>query len=575
MQRSLPITAREGICMMETGEQMKETTATAGEKRFRVQTVGEIVIMKWQIVVDEDKLHAILRVEPEANKRRGLKEVSVSGQIGSQTELLLEVQNTFDCESILQKLRSMHIVQGIDFAAIVEAAQTTRPDDFIIARGVKPREGTNGWVELAVNTDCNQKRELSGEGENADCLKGGDISSVRSGQTIAVIHPPVPGVPGITVTNELIPPKPVRPVTVHVGKGVKLVENGTKIIASTTGRLVFRQKGLDVHISVIDKFIHEGDVNVSSGHIRFHGDVDIIGSVEDGMEVEADGRIIIYQNVHRATVTSKHAVIIRNNVIGSTISAGTDRAMPSELIRLLLSEMEEDIENMVTLIKQLLRSPSWKTFAWTKNEQLLFFKLIKHLMRDKFSDLENKGKEYIEAVKKEDGQQISSVWRDVAERLQRCFFPSVPNESHSFQQLVKLLDDIKGITGSYAWKHNENNRVEMAYALNSTIYCNGDIVVFGQGCHNCTIHSDGFLDIKGVMRGGRAYAKKGASIQEAGSDSGISTYITVPRGQTVRLGVAKEGTVVHIGQTVYTFQTEQHHIEVALGENEKIVFKHF
>ncbi|ABO66926.1 hypothetical protein IC804_00270 [Geobacillus sp. 47C-IIb] len=75
-----------------------------------------------------------------------------------------------------------------------------------------------------------------------------------------------------------------------------------------------------------------------------------------------------------------------------------------------------------------------------------------------------------------------------------------------------------------------------------------------------------------MMRGGRAYAKKGAFIQEAGSNLGTATYITVPRGQTVKLGIAKEGTIVQIGQTVYTFQTEQHQIEVALGENEQIMF---
>lgn len=561
---------RRGESIHQAGEQMTETTTAAEGERFSGQTMEGTTETKWEIVVDDDKLHVILRVEPGAKKRKELNEDDLGGQMESQTEPLLEVQNALDCESILQKLRALHIVQGIDFAAIIEATQATQPSDFIVARGVKPREGTNGWVELMVDTDHKQK-QLSGEGEDVHSLKGDRIPSVRAGQTIAVIHPPLPGAPGITVTNELIPPKPVRPVTVHIGKGVKMAENGKKIIAVDDGRLVFRQEGLDVHISVVDTFVHDGDVNMSSGSIRFHGDVDITGSVGDGMEVEADGRVIIYQNVHRAMVTSKQAVIIRKNVIGSTISAGTDRAMPSELIR-LLGEMEEDIENMVILIKQLLRSPSWKTFAWAKSEQLLFFKLIKLLMNDKFSDLEKKGKKYIEAVKKEDGQQISSVWRDLTERLQRCFFSSVPNESHSFPQLVKLLDDIKGITGSYTSKQNVDNYVEMAYALNSTIYCRGDIVVFGRGCQNCTIHSDGFLDIKGVMRGGRAYAKKGAFIQEAGSNLGTATYITVPRGQTVKLGIAKEGTIVQIGQTVYTFQTEQHQIEVALGENEQIMF---
>ncbi|WP_074043449.1 flagellar assembly protein A [Geobacillus proteiniphilus] len=561
------ITVGQGVLLLKNGHPVAGTTVVTEGDQLEIQTTEETVETKWDIVLDEDKLHAILHIEPGMKKRFRIKDASPDYHIELKAEQHIEIQNTLEYKSVLQKLKSLNIVQGFDFTAMAEAAKATKPGDFVIARGVKPQQGKNGWVELTVNLDSKQAGPKLREDGTVDFREVNNIPSVHPGQVIAIVHPPIPGVPGVTVTNEPILPKPVHPVAVHLGKGVTAIENGTKIVALASGRPVFRQQGLDVHIFMMDKLTHQGDVDLSSGNIRFHGDVDITGSVEDGMSVEAEGNITIFQNVTRATITSKQAVFIRQNVIGSIISAGTGHILASELAHLLMT-IEEYIERMISSIKQLVSSPAFKRIDWKQNG---LFPLIKLLMDHKFRSLAVTGQKYIETVRKSGRQQLHPVWLDLAERFQLCFFSSIPNELHSLEQLAKLLEDIKATTKQYADTNDGDSYIEMAYALNSTIYCSGDITVFGQGCYNCTIHSNGFLDIKGTMRGGRAYARKGALIQEAGSDSGVVTRIVVPHGQTVKFGVVKEGTIVQIGKTSYTFQKEHRQIEVVLDENGQII----
>ncbi|WP_233134477.1 FapA family protein [Geobacillus sp. 46C-IIa] len=561
------ITVGQGVLLLKNGHPVTGTTVVTEGDQLEIQTIEETVETKWDIVLDEDKLHAILHIEPGMKKRFQLKDVFPDHHIELKAEQHIEIQNTLEYQSVLQKLKSLNIVQGFDFTAMTEAAKATKLGDFVIARGMKPQQGKNGWVELTVNLDSKQAGPKLREDGTVDFREVNNIRSVHPGQVIAIVHSPIPGVPGVTVTNEPIPPKPVHPVAVHLGKGVTAIENGTKIVALASGRPVFRQQGLDVHIFIADKLIHQGDVDLSSGNIRFHGDVDITGSVEDGMSVETGGTITVFQHVNRATITSKQAIFIRQNVIGSVISAGAGHILVSELVH-LLSTIEGGIKKMISSVKQLVSSPAFKRTDWKQNS---LFPLIKLLMDYKFRPLAAEVKKYIEAAKTSNRQQLESVWSDLAERFQLCFFSNMPNELHSLEQLAKLLEDIKAITKQYADINDGDSYIEMAYALNSTVYCSGDITVFGQGCYNCTIHSDGFLDIKGIMRGGRAYARKGACIQEAGSDSGVVTRIVVPHGHTVKFGVVKEGTIVQIGETAYTFRKEHRQIEAVLDESGQII----
>lgn len=157
---------------------------------------------------------------------------------------------------------------------------------------MKPKEGENGKIELLVDLNKGAKVKEKEDG-TVDFREKQEFPSVEKGQVIAIVHPPVPGIPGITVTNEPLPPKPTYPLTIQPGKGIALIEQGKKILATETGRPLIEQRGLIVRVSIFPKLVHSHDVNLLSGNIRFKGDLDVLGNVEEGMVVEADGNILI------------------------------------------------------------------------------------------------------------------------------------------------------------------------------------------------------------------------------------------------------------------------------------------
>ncbi|MBA2875234.1 FapA family protein [Thermaerobacillus caldiproteolyticus] len=561
------ITVGRGVKLFKNNELVTGTTVVTETDQFDIKVEEEVTETKWNITIDRDKLNVILHIEPGMRKSFTIKDIEPDYHIELNAEEHIEIRNDLQYEQILQELETLNVVRGIDFNEIKNAVNTKKISSFIIARGIKPKEGKNGWIELKVNVDIQQMRPKLREDGTVDFRELKNIPTVRKGQVIAIVHPPVPGLPGMTVTNEPIPAQPTYPVKVQLGKGVTTVENGTKIVATETGRPYFEQKGMLVQVSIIEKFIHQGDVDIASGNIRFKGDVDILGNVEDGMSVEADGNITIFKNVNRANIISKQAIFIRQNVIGSQISSGKNNILISELVH-LLSIIEEHIEKLILSIKQLMASSAFKV---TDLKQNGLFPLIKLLLSHKFRVLVTTTKQYME-VSKKGNRLLEQSWLDLSEQFRLCFFAHVPNEWHSLEQLTILLANIRELVNKSQTEDNQNSYVELLYALNSTIYCSGDVAVLGQGCYNCKIHAGGSLKINGVVRGGEVYARLGATIKETGSETGVLTRIIVPSDQTIKIELAREGTVIQIGKVKYTFQKEQHFVEASLNEKEQIVF---
>jgi uncharacterized protein len=557
------VTAGRGIKLFKNNKLVTGTTIMTETDQFEIKTDERVIETKWSITVDENKLHVILHVEPGMKKSFIIKDIAPDYHIELNAEEQVEIRNDLQHEQILQKLKELNVVRGFDVAEIANAVNTKKAGRFVIARGVKPQEGKNGWVELKINLDSRQEVPKLREDGTVDFRELKNIPAVHKGEVIAVVHPPIPGKPGVTVTNEPIPPRPTYPVIVQLGKGVTAVEDGTKIVALKSGRPHLEQNGMLVKVSIMEKFIHQGDVNIASGNIHFKGDVDILGNVEDGMIVEAEGNIAVFQNVNHANITSKQAIFVRQNVIGSIISSGKSNIYVLELIR-LLAVIEEQIEKFILSIKQLTSFSAYKA-------QNSLFPFIKLLLSDKFRLLAATTKQYLE-VSERGKDVLDRSWMDLAKRFRLCFFSHVPNEWHSLEQLIILLVDIREAMNRHRMAERQNGYVELMYALNSTIYCSGNVTVLGQGCYNCKIHAGGSLKINGVMRGGEVYAERGATIKESGSEIGVPTRIVVPYDQTIKIELAREGTVIQIGKAKYTFQKDRSYVEAALNEKKEIVF---
>ncbi len=126
--------------------------------------------------------------------------------------------------------------------------------------------------------------------------------------------------------------------------------------------------------------------------------------------------------------------------------------------------------------------------------------------------------------------QIGEQWFDIGSQLDGCLLADRPNHFHCLEGMANLLRELNTFIGQY--DREENDAIELSYALNSVIHGSGDVIVTGKGCYNCNIYAGGTLTVHGVLRGGEAYAQKGMKVKEVGSSLGIKTVLAVPKGRS-------------------------------------------
>jgi uncharacterized protein len=560
------VTPGKNVEIFRNNERVTDTTFVSESDTYEIKTSEEMKDTKWDITCDSQYLTVNLHVQPGLKKYYKIIDREPDSHILVEAEERIEVRNELEYKSVLTALEQLHVVHGFNHSEIMAAINTEKPGHFVVASGIKPKEGQHGRFELLVNTDKKTGPHERSDG-TMDFREVQVIPAVNQGQVIAIIHPPVPGTPGYNVSNSPVPPEPVFPLIVQAGRGIALVENETKVVATETGRPIVEQRGLFAKFSIIPKLVHYSDVDITSGNVRFKGDVDVLGNVEEGMVVEAEGNVTIFQNANKATIASKNTIILQRNSIGSTLSAGKHNIFESELIN-QLETIKGEFSKLLLSIHQLLLLPAFKTTDFQKKG---LYPIIKLLLEQKFRTILPPVKQFLELCRQ--GHQVLGIeWLTISEQLRRSLLSSITNEYHSMDRLEELADRMEAIIQ----KQNNANEgecfISLMYAINSTIYSAGDVSIKGQGCYNSKILAGGKIEISGVLRGGEVHAKKEICIKEAGSEGGTITRISVPANQRIKIGLAREGTVIQIGKVKHTFQKEQRNITAFLDEKGRLSF---
>lgn len=193
--------------------------------------------------------------------------------------------------------------------------------EWLVAHGQEPVAGVDAVIRYHFDLEKAKPEPTFLPDGRVDFRELDNIINVDPGQVLAERQPPVPGQPGWTVFQEELAPKPGREVSLPVGKGVKVT--GNLILAEVAGQLVFRQNKLTVSP------LHQvtGDVDYSTGNIRFVGNVQIRGSVKPGFLIEAEGDILISGWVDSASVICQGSLIVGGGIQGQgrgSIRAGGD-----------------------------------------------------------------------------------------------------------------------------------------------------------------------------------------------------------------------------------------------------------
>jgi hypothetical protein len=226
-------------------------------------------------------------------------------------------------EDIIDKLKEKNITYGVKEDAIEQIVDGQKNVNSIkIAEGTPPQKGKDGKLIWYVESDSEYSPKINDDGK-ADYWSNKKISQVNKGDEIVTKLPPGKGTPGKTVTGEEIIKKG-QDVSLPQGKNVAISDDGLTLKAKINGHLEYE----DGKVSISDVYRIKGDVDFSTGNIKYNGKIHVTGDVRSGFKVESEKSIIIDGNVEAAHIYSRSGDIhIGLGIVGkgrANILAGGD-----------------------------------------------------------------------------------------------------------------------------------------------------------------------------------------------------------------------------------------------------------
>ncbi len=468
------------VKVYKNGELIHSTQVISQTDLIKVETINTEIPTTWDIKVKPSMLEAYLVVKAGERVSRVLKDQQPSNYI----RLVVEEVRTpieINTKEVYEKLEQLQITHGIDYEAISLACAEAKDGEFLIAKGVPPTVGENGKFNFINNLEVKRQMKERLDG-TIDFREIEGFPSVEYGQIIGEVLPPIEGKPGINIKGEVILPDPVYPLELKAGSGVLIVDE-KKVVAIVSGHPEVNISKQYTTISVTPKLIINKDVIMETGNIRYVGAVEINGSVQDGMSVEAKGNIFVTGNTYRAEVLSEKSIIIRNNVIGSHLIAGNRTEIKIELSNLLM-ELENQLNKMKAAIKQLTQIQAFKV---NSIDVTGLGPLVKILCDSKFKEFPPLVKEIINKIR-DHSSMLETNWTDFAERLQRDFISIHTSDLKSEEDLSDIASFAESLYKSVNDEEDfENISIRAKFVQNSELYSSGDIIILGHGVYSSAI----------------------------------------------------------------------------------------
>ncbi len=181
-----------------------------------------------------------------------------------------------------------------------------------VAAAVEPKDGENGYVEFRIEIDKKKKLTVSEDG-TVNFYELGLIENVRTGQVLAKLVPPTEGTDGQDVRGNPIKAKPGTAARLPKGKNTEITDDNDKLVALKDGQASYSNGKLNVY----PVYEVPGNVDNSTGNIRFVGKVVVRGHVLTGFEIHADGDIEVNGVVEGAKLVSGGNIILKRGAQGS------------------------------------------------------------------------------------------------------------------------------------------------------------------------------------------------------------------------------------------------------------------
>lgn len=236
-----------------------------------------------------------------------------------------EMEITEEC--VREFLDAQKIVYGLSDVDIHAIANHIAYGQYVcVAQGKAPTKGRDGYYEFCKNMQDIKKKPLVMENGSVDYHNSLTLATISEGELLAVYKPPTDGEEGYDIFGNFLRPlgrgKDALPLRGH---GIRPDEEKVNFYAEYSGHIVMES----THVSIEKLYRVSSDLDIEVGNIKFDGDVEVMGDVRSGMELEAKGSVFIHGHVGACKILAGDNITIEKGIQGRDncyISAAGDIA---------------------------------------------------------------------------------------------------------------------------------------------------------------------------------------------------------------------------------------------------------
>ncbi|SEM30744.1 FapA family protein [Candidatus Frackibacter sp. WG13] len=234
--------------------------------------------------------------------------LSVITPLGGEEATLDRVETVLEETGIEYGLREERLNELFNEDGVIDK----EIEEVLIAEGTEPIAGEDAEIDFKFDLESQERKVQQLEDGSVDYRNLGRINNVEAGSVLATKSPPKPGTPGMNVRGEEVEPEAPTDLKIPGGKNTTLSEDGLTLRSDIEGQVFYKGD----KIEVIEVHTVNGDLDLSTGNVKFVGTVIVKGDIKDSMKVKAKHDIHVQGSVHAAQLEAGGEVTIKNGFIG-------------------------------------------------------------------------------------------------------------------------------------------------------------------------------------------------------------------------------------------------------------------
>lgn len=508
------------------------------------------------IYISEDRMKAFIDIDYCPKYEYALVDSKEENILKLKWEIKNEVYPPlFSEEEIKNELSKANITYGIIEESIKRCTEERQIINLLIAEGKLPIDDEEDIIDIKFESDKNNKF-LEDKKGRIDYKDIGSVVAVKKGNVIAEKTAGKKGEDGISIKGEVKKHKIAKPKVFRASEGCELQEDNI-IVATQDGRPEVKNGTFSV------RPIYEiiSDVDLSTGNVKFLGDIVVYGNVKEGMKVEGDSAVTIGGSVESAEIKAKGDINITGNILLSKIYGGGNDVLKLQYVN-DLTALKNNLTSMMETIMEI------KKFNLVKRETN-DGELIKALIESKFKNIPKICSAILRdsMLQKEQDNEILHAMKDKLIGL-------APINIKHFTELDDIIaivnKKIEGLNSEVSIPVN----VMINYCQDSNISSSGNIYIKGKGEYISNIVSNRgiYFEQEGsVARGGTIKAKNEIKCKVVGSSGGVATRICVENQGHIWADVAYQNTIFVVGEREVVLDIPSRNIHVYMDETHELV----